>query len=84
MQILVFNGSDGTRCSILVAGTATVYEVKEKVAAQTKGQWPVEAQDLRFKGDSLADEISVVAQGVCDRDRIELCAVVAAAAECIG
>ena len=70
MHLLVFN--DKVRVAIVVAGSATVYELKEKVAKQTAGAWPVGAQELRLHGELLADEMTLSEQGVADRDRIEL------------
>ena len=70
MHILVTNGA--VRVAVVIQGSATVYELKEKVAKQTNGTWPVEKQDLYLRGDPLADEMTLSEQGIADRDRIEL------------
>jgi hypothetical protein len=70
MHILVTNCA--TRCAVVIQGSATIYELKEKVAKQTNGTWPVEKQDLYLRGDPLADEMTLSEQGIADRDRIEL------------
>ena len=74
MHILVHNAT--TRCAVVIQGTATVRNLKEKVAAQTrKGstiEWPVDEQELRRNNEVLCDEMTLVEHNVVDRDRIEL------------
>lgn len=76
MHILVFNST--MRCAVVLPASATVLELKEKVAKQTAGpgpkhqQWPVEEQLLLLRGEPLADEMTLGEQGIVDRDRIEL------------
>ena len=77
MHLLVYN--ETTRCAVVLPGTATVLELKERVDKQTQGKWPVAAQDLRVRGESLADEITLAEHGIMDRERIELCHAAAAA-----
>ena len=70
MHVLVYNSK--TRCAIVIEGTATVGDMKVKVAKQTNGSWPVERQLLVLRGEALADEMTLAEQGIVDRDRIEL------------
>ena len=61
MHLLVANAS--VRCAVVIQGSATILDLKEKVAAQTrkgnKIEWPVEQQELRKDGQVLADEITL-------------------------
>ena len=74
MHILVHNPS--LRCAVVIQGTATVLNLKEKVSAQTrkgsKVEWPVEEQELRYNGEVLCDEMTLSEHSISDRDRIEL------------
>ena len=75
MQLLVSNQE--VRTAVIIAASATVFELKEKVAKQTtaKGKptaYPAEQQVLLLNNEELADELSLAAQGVRDRDRIML------------
>ena len=75
MHLLVYNES--LRVAIVVPATATVLDVKEKVAKQTAKpngttDWPVDVQELLLRGDALADEMTLTECLVRDRDRIEL------------
>jgi len=77
MHILV--ASSKQRVAVVIAGSATVWELKEKVEKQAD----IKAgdQELRLHGEVLADEMTLSEQGVQDRDRIELVVVKAGAAE---
>lgn len=68
MQLLVLNS--GTRCSVVIPASASVFELKEKVAQQTRV--PADQQDLRLGGESLCDALSLAEQHVQNRDRLEL------------
>lgn len=75
MHILVSN--QHVRTAVVIAGSATVAELKDKVAKQTAApktptQWPAELQILTLNGEVLCDEMTLAEQGVRDRDRIEL------------
>ena len=73
MHLLAYN--DTVRVAVVVAGTATVYDLKEKIAKQTtkpsgKTEWPADAISLSLNGEMLADEMSLVECCVKDRDRL--------------
>ncbi len=68
MHVLVLNRD--VRCAVVIPGSATVGELKEKVEKQTGVA--ADTQDLRAHGESLADEMTLAEQHIQDRDRIEL------------
>ena len=68
MHVLV--ASDSHRCTVLVPGSATAWELKEKVQKQTKVK--AELMTLSLHGEVLCDELTLSEQQVADRDRIEL------------
>ena len=75
MHILVSN--QHVRTAIVIQGSATVYELKEKVARQTstakkQTDWPADEQVLLLNGEVLCDEMTLVECGLQDRDRIQL------------
>ena len=84
MHVLVYSEVPPQRCAVVIAATATVYELKEKVAKQTNGTWPVERQQLSVHGELLADEMTLAEQSVVDRDRILMEDAAAAAASAAG
>ena len=75
VQLLVSN--EQIRTAVIIAASATGYELKEKVAKQTAGPknpspYTADRQQLLLQGEELADELTLAEQGVRDRDRIEL------------
>ena len=75
MHVLVTN--QHVRTAIVIAGSATVFELKEKVARQTstakkQTDWPATDQVLFLNGEVLCNEMTLVECGLRDRDRIEL------------
>lgn len=68
MHILVAN--ETVRCAVVITGSATVSELKEKVQKQTNLQ--AEAMVLSIHGDTLCDEMTLAESHVRDRDRVEL------------
>ena len=61
---------EGRRHEILIAGTASVADLKEKIKAGM-GVDP-EHCTLEFERTALCDEMTLAEQGVQDRDRLEL------------
>ena len=80
MHILVYSESPPQRVAVVIAGTATVADLKAKVAKQTNGAWPRERQQLQAHGAVLADEMTLAEQHVFDRDRVLMVDAAAAAA----
>lgn len=75
MHVLVYN--ENLRCAVVIAPTATVSELKSKVASQTSSAqgtviWPSESQVLTLRGTALSDDGTLHEQGVEDRDRVYL------------
>jgi hypothetical protein len=75
MHILV--SSQHVRTAVVIAASATVLELKEKVAKQTaapgkRPEYPADQQVLVLNGEVLCDEMTLAEHGVRDRDRIQL------------
>eukprot|EP00966_Prymnesium_polylepis_P266786 6162946-Prymnesium_polylepis.1 len=68
MHILV--RSDTHRAAVVIQGSATIAELKEKVEKQSGIS--AATMELRFDGEPLADEMTLSEQGIQDRDRIEM------------
>ena len=65
------------RTAVVIAASATVLELKEKVAKQTAApgrppEYPADQQVLLLNGEVLCDEMTLAEHGVRDRDRIQL------------
>ena len=76
MHILVHAAN--LRIAVVIPASATVYELKEKVAKQAArpngggSLWPADIQELLLDGEPLPDEMTLAECCVRDRDRIEL------------
>lgn len=68
MQILI--ASSKQRVALVIPGSATVWELKEKVERQADIK--ASMQELRLRGDVLCDEMTLSEQGVQDHERIDL------------
>ena len=71
MKLLVLH--EGRRHQILIPGTASVAELKEKIQVAT--QVDAEQQRLVFEHSDLCDEMTLAEQGVQDRDRVDMVAL---------